>query len=171
MRKFQKENKIIAEQFVHNENGILFSDMDMNIPYMDVKVPAFEEDLIQLFGSIVCSNLKKIDFLVKNAQWTTKMLIDVQRKGRVIAYFGGGQKCRELIKKYCWDVGVIIDNDERKSGSQIDGIPVISFLNVRNWGELFIVITCEVTSDIEKQLEAIGLVKGLDFVLANEFLY
>ena len=170
--KFQKDNQIIAEQYVQNENGILFSDMDTDIPYMGGgEASAFEEDLIRLFGAIVCSNIKRIDFLEKSVQRTTKMIIDLQRKGRVIAYFGGGQKCRELIKKYCWDVGVIIDNDERKSGSQIDGIPVISFLNVSNWGELFIIITCVDTSDIEKQLETIGLIKNLDFVLANEFLY
>lgn len=171
LEKYKRDNEIIAEQFVHNENGILFSDTDTNIPYMREKVSSFEEELIRLFGVIACSNIKRMDFLERSVQRTTKMLIDVQRKDRKIAYFGGGQKCRELIKRYCWNIGVIIDNDEQKSGSQIDGISVISPLEVHYWGELFIIITCVNTLDIEKQLETIGLIKGQDFVLAKEFLY
>lgn len=171
LSQYQEENKIIAEQFVHNEDGVLFYDRNTDIPFSGVEISEFEEDLIRLFGYIVYDLKIKNKFLEKNLKKTTEMLLNMQRKDRKIVYFGGGHKCAELLQQYDWDVEMILDNDREKEGSQMRGVSVVHPLSVNDWKELFIIITCIDTKDIKEQLESIGLIKDVDFVLAQEFLY
>lgn len=172
---FKEENRIIAEQFMGNKEGILFRDMDTDIPSTGVTVSEFEEDLIRLFGLIVCSEVKalrqRIDLLEKNSMQTTEMLIDLKKSDRKLVYFGAGEKCRELLKRYSLDVTMILDNDREKTRCQVGGIPIVSPADIHDWKELFVIITCRDPKEIEKQLGAIGLSKNKDYILAHEFMY
>lgn len=181
LEKFQEQNRIIARKYLGNQDGILFYDNNTNIPYIDeIKVPEFEQDLIKVFGMILCNEAriikKRVYFLEeKNRRLeeaykkNTEMLLMLQKKGRKIAFFGAGHRCRKLLEAYGFEIEFIIDNNIiKKNEIIINGVSVVSPEDIINWGELLIIITCAETEEIEKQLEAVGLLKWEDYLLAAD---
>lgn len=171
---FKEENEIIAEQFLQRKERVLFYDNNLDIPIHKMeKASAFEEDMIRLFSTIICKELtqlkQRINFL-ENKNRILENIADFQKENKKIAYWGAGQRCRYLLDKYNFDVKIIIDNDQEKAGGKINDILIFSPKEIINWNELLIIITCVETDKIEKQLKNIGLIKGNDFLLANDFL-
>lgn len=175
LKKFEEENRIIAQQFVHNDEGILFYDENMDIPYIaQPSASELEEDIIKLFGMVLCTEMEqlkqKIDCQNQYSKKLAEGFINRLKGDRKIAYFGAGYQCERLLSEYGLKVEVIIDNDKKKAGKEIHNISVSLPGEIFNWKDLFIIITCVDADEIVNQIESLGVSKE-DYLLAKEFLY
>lgn len=83
---------------------------------------------------------------------------------KVLAAWGAGIICRNyLLYGLKNAVEVIIDNDVRKSGMEIEGVPIVHPSQVGDWSRYFIIILSRYESEIMEQLLGYGLIKGRDF--------
>lgn len=89
---------------------------------------------------------------------------------RDLVLFGAGNICNTyLIYGFQYAVKYIIDNDVNKDGKEMHGIPIVSFAKVKDWKNIFIVVTSNYYHEISRQLESIGLKEELDFVSHRVF--
>lgn len=182
LEKFREQNGVIARKYLGNQDGILFYDNDMDIPYIEeIKIPEFEQDLIKVFGMILCNEArlikKRVYFLEREntklkeaCKRNTEIMLMLQKKGRKIAFFGAGYRCRKLLEMYGFEIKLIIDNDKKKRNEMVNGIPVVNTEDITNWRELLVIITCAEAEEVERQLEGIGLHKWEDYLLAADML-
>ena len=71
---------------------------------------------------------------------------------------------RRCIEQYSFPIEFILDNDINKSGIKLDGLIIKTPCEV-NLHEYFIIVAVAKSSEIEKQLTELGLVKNLDYIL------
>ncbi len=87
--------------------------------------------------------------------------------------FGAGKRCFDMLDLWYrrrWNLNfeMIVDNDEKRSGELVYGYPVVHPDEVKDWKDLFIIITVLESEGIEKQLKTKGLKKDVDYSLAGE---
>lgn len=161
LKQFEEENQIIARRFLHREDGVLFYDNNTDIPQNLSKASSFETDMVKLFALIIDQEINRIK----------ECSINMASRGRKIAYFGAGAYCRQILQLYKLEVSALIDNDEKKKGKEILGVPIISPGDIVNWQDYLIVITCGNTGGIEEQLKSIGLRKWENYLAAQDVFF
>lgn len=172
MEQFEAENRQIAREYLHREDGILFCDDRMEYPIEEIHAcSSFEEDLIRTFSAMVCRQQDEIRQLRgQNYMLVRKMMLQNQ-KGRKLLLFGAGQRCRELLEQIRLPAVCVADNDREKCGHNTrGGVSVVFAESIFDWEEYFVVVTCVKTDEIEKQLQALGLKKEENYILAKEYL-
>lgn len=90
--------------------------------------------------------------------------------GRKVIVFGAGEKCREFLKEYQLPINFILDNNMEKSETYLQGIEIKHPSCVEDWSSYFVIITCDITEDIEKQLQTNGLKKDDDYILYKDMI-
>lgn len=182
LEKFREQNGVIARKYMGNQDGMLFYDNDTDIPYIEeIEIPEFEQDLIKVFGMILCNEArlikKRVYFLEREntklkeaCKRNIEIMLMLQKRGRKIAFFGAGYRCRKLLEMYGFEIKLIIDNDKKKRNEMVNGIPVVNTEDITNWRELLVIITCAEAEEVERQLEGIGLQKWEDYLLAADML-
>ncbi len=100
------------------------------------------------------------------------MMKDVWQKSnnRKLMLFGAGYNCQKLIDILGDISGVsITDNDKEKQGMVFRGVTVSYAKEIMDWLKYFVIVTCQKTEEIEKQLSGLGLKKDKDYVLLKEY--
>lgn len=101
----------------------------------------------------------------------SKLIGNKQILTRKIVFWGSGQRARRFLKLYPeLHTEFCIDNDEKKEGTSIEGVPIVHPGSIAEWGQLFIIITVLLSDTIRKQLENLGLVYEEDFILSTDIL-
>lgn len=101
-----------------------------------------------------------------------KKLHEIEHKDRIIAIWGTGEYTERLnADLFCveeenyYQVRRVIDNDSRKKHTLYHGIEINHPSEVRDWKEMFIIITSEKYElQIRRQLEDMGLEYQQDFI-------
>ena len=85
--------------------------------------------------------------------------------------WGTGNITRELLEKYEeLEVSFFVDNDESKKGKTFYGKRIWHPIEVRDWGDVFVIISTVAYKQIENQLIQYGLKKDIDYALYFEYL-
>lgn len=179
LKLFEEENMNVAKKYLNREDGILFYDKKVDYDQTIKMANSFEEDMIKTFVHLmnvcVIGQKKENDifrqhneFLRQQNRNLAERVIDTYRKDKPLVYFGAGDNAIKLLEVATHDVKCIIDNDVRKNGKSIKGVPVINPSQIDTWSQYFYLITCLETEDIEQQLTTYGLRKNDDYILARD---
>ncbi|MBD5489833.1 MAG: hypothetical protein HDR13_13765 [Lachnospiraceae bacterium] len=174
--KFASDNEQIAKKYLHREDGILFYDNRMDFPLYEINQSSgFEADMIRVFTAIIYTQAQRYaDLLEKTSgEIIGKLLMKdvwLKSKNRQVMLLGAGHNCRRLlgILGNISDFS-IADNDKMKQGTVLNGIKVSYARNIVNWQKYFVIVTCQETREIEKQLCSFGLKKEEDYILMREY--
>lgn len=98
-----------------------------------------------------------------------KILLQCKKDKKWIC-FGAGQNCHMLLETYQLPINFILDNDSTKIGKKINEITISSPIEIEEWKQYFIIVTCVQTAEIEQQLNSYGLHKNEDYILLKEIL-
>ncbi|MCR5302205.1 MAG: hypothetical protein K6E49_07160 [Lachnospiraceae bacterium] len=88
-----------------------------------------------------------------------------------INVFGAGQfgfSFVNMAKRTSIDVNCILDNDEKKIGKSVEGIPIARAADVLKKDTLPILVAGLKTDAIESQLKQTGRIKGKDYILSRD---
>lgn len=121
------------------------------------------------------------EYWVHNSKWDSrikciqKILEDIRKKKKV-AIFGTGYKAEEISNKVLgilgsniFNIQMALDNNIDKEGKTFLGLKIEHPSNIKNWKELYIIITTEVyLNEIRNQLENKGLIYRRDFISYEE---
>ena len=113
-------------------------------------------------------NIGKIVWKHKSGKEECVYNIEIQRNNRKLYLFGAGNNCDDYLSyrdDYVWG---IIDNDTNKTGKNIRGVKVISPDAIKDWHQIFIIITVAKYEDIAYQLSGYGLLHIRDYLLIGE---
>jgi predicted HAD superfamily hydrolase len=95
--------------------------------------------------------------------------IDSMRYNRKLVYFGTGRVCRDILAEYPdLPVSFFLDNNKKNNDTYLEGKEIKHPEEIENWNEVYIIITTYYSSEIEKQLTNLGLLKYKDFINFNE---
>lgn len=167
---FSLGNEETARKYLHREDGVLFYDDKIDYPvYEAYHCNPFEQDLIRVFSGILCSQENKLNRLKRQNSALIRKMLTCNAGKRSLMLFGAGNQCRKLIDEISLIPRIIVDNDFNKSGEIIRGIRVAHAKAIGDWSEYFVVVTCAITDDIERQLEQVGLKKEKDYTLAKDY--
>ncbi len=170
LEHFSSGNEETARKYLHREDGVLFYDDKIDYPvYEAYHCNPFEQDLIRVFSGILCDQENKLNRLKRQNSALIRKLLTCNAGKRSLLLFGAGNQCRQLIDEINLIPRIIVDNDFNKSGEIIRGIKVVHAKAIGDWSEYFVVVTCAITDDIERQLEQIGLKKEEDYTLAKDY--
>lgn len=149
--EYAADNEEIARHYL-KDGKPLFEDMNINIPYKEYRATSFEEDMIRVFFTFINDMDTRINDIA----------INVFKGDRKLAYFGAGGICKDCLKTGLYRPNVIIDD---KGGRDIDGIPVVSFDEIENWKDYYVIITTSRYLTINaKRLQNNGLVFLHDYL-------
>jgi len=96
-------------------------------------------------------------------------LLDSLKYRRQLVYFGVGKVCRDVLSQYPdMPVSFFLDNDKELSGTYLNGIEIKHPDQIEDWSGIYIIITTYYSSEIEKQLNNLGLIKYKDFMNFKE---
>ncbi len=98
-----------------------------------------------------------------------KILLQCKKDKKWIC-FGAGKNCQMLLESYMLPINFILDNDSAKVGKEINGIPISSPIEIDDWNQYFIIVTCAQSTEIEHQLNSYGLYKNEDYILLTELM-
>lgn len=178
LEQFEIENKIIAENYLKREDGILFYDDRMEFDLIDSNIyTSSEKDIVRLFSALILAQSDIIRFVhqelenIKNQNnnLANKLLMRIYNEKEIIL-FGAGNRCRKLLMNHIiTHVSFIVDNDNKKNGETLCGVKILYAMDFIDWLNYFVIVTCEETNEIEQQLHEIGLKKEENYVLAKEY--
>ncbi len=176
LRKFVEDNEQVAREYLHREEGILFYDDRMDYPLYEINQSSgIEADMIRIFTEMIYAQARRITNLVEKMSRDVIgkfMMKDVWQKSnnRKLMLFGAGYNCQKLIDILGDISGVsITDNDKEKQGMVFRGVTVSYAKEIMDWLKYFVIVTCQKTEEIEKQLSGLGLKKDKDYVLLKEY--
>lgn len=90
---------------------------------------------------------------------------------RKAVFWGSGRRAHRFLNAYPeLNIAFCIDNDASKEGGNVNGVPIVHAANVKEWKELFIIVTVVTNAEITSQLERLGLQYGIDYVIATDIL-
>lgn len=174
--KFISDNEQIAKKYLHREDGILFYDNRMDYPLYEINQSSgFEADMVRVFTAVIYAQAQRYTKLLEkmSSEIIGKILMkDVwqKSKNRQVLLLGAGHNCRKLLNIVGSNSGLLIaDNDQMKQGTVLDGIQVIYAGNIVDWQKYFVIVTCQKTDEIEKQLCGFRMKKGEDYILMREY--
>lgn len=174
--RFASDNEQVAKKYLHRENGILFYDDRMDYSLFEInQSSSFEADMIRVFTAVIYAQAQRFVSLLEksSAEIIGKFLMkDVLQKckNRQVILFGAGHNCQKLTDIWERIPGIfIVDNDQSKQGTSLNGILVSYAKNITNWQDYYVVVTCQKTKEIEEQLGSLGLKKEEDYVLMREY--
>ncbi|MCM1412400.1 MAG: hypothetical protein NC305_17925, partial [Lachnospiraceae bacterium] len=172
MNQFSEENARIARKYLHRKDGVLFYDdkLDISREEMHESGP-FEQAMIRSFIAIASVQQSRINKLEERNRIMAHWWIQTKCHNKCLVLFGAGRRCVELLNAFDFAPICIVDNDKKKAGMQIKNRPVVYAGDFHRWSEVFILVTCEKTAEIELQLQNFSLMKGNDYILASEWLY
>ncbi len=106
-----------------------------------------------------------------------KVLSRLNKKKKT-GVFGIGRKADGIVKKLLdingenyFNVQFAIDNSLSKRGNYFQGLPVLHPMDIKNWEDLYIIITSELyDKEIKSQLMGLGLREETDFISYRNFL-
>lgn len=157
IEKYQEQNELVAREYLHREDGVLFYDNIETEEARYAQVASIEEDIIRVFTKLFCEQNTRLNILQL-----------MQTKGsRKIACFGAGDIGLKFLEKEYVPVDIIIDNDKAKTQSGIwKGKPIQLASTVEDWSNYFVVITCsgKWRIEIEEQLQSYGLKENKDYI-------
>lgn len=148
-----------------------------NIPRVDLELYSelYQEEYHT--GKFVYSSWKE-RYLAEHADYPE--IIGISSKERVklkninimnkrIVLFGAGNKCYYFLKKYQYISPIfIVDNDDKKQGKFIEGLPVFSLEQIGNLSLYYFIIAVEKVDEIKWQLRKAGLQEKVDFIWYKE---
>lgn len=172
LKTYEAENEEIARRYL-KDGKPLFENMNVDIPYKEYRATPFEEEMIR--ASFQCLNSlenwvraldswghyheAKLDYL--NFQ-LKKIAINLFKGDRKLAYFGAGNICKDCLENGLCRPDVIVDD---KGGREMDGIPVVSFDEINNWKDYYVIITTTVYQKANaKRLTDNGLEEIKDYL-------
>lgn len=85
------------------------------------------------------------------------------------AVWGAGANGKCFLERYKDKVSIVIDNNQEKDGTLLQGVPVVHSSKITDMQEFFIIIAVAECAPIEQQLMAAGLKKWEDFVRDYEY--
>ena len=87
---------------------------------------------------------------------------------RLLTFWGIGNVCETCLK---WNKDVIPELfiDEKTKLTEFHGKRVVRSSNIKNWKEIFVVITVMNDNEIKRNLKNKGLVEELDFISYRDF--
>lgn len=100
--------------------------------------------------------------------------LNISKYGKKVVVFGTGSFLERLSKERFYiasynyyGISLAIDNNKMKAGQLWEGtIPIVHVSEVTDWEELFVIITTDAYyKEITEQLENLGLLYGINFVL------
>lgn len=82
-----------------------------------------------------------------------------------IVLWGAGEMCKNFLSNNSKDnIAYIIDSDIRKKNQCISGIRVVLPEDIKNWNNIFVIITTQYFAEIKTILENKGLIYKIDFI-------
>lgn len=166
LKDFEDQNELVAREYLHREDGVLFYDMDVDIPQCVSETTKFQTEAFQMLGKAVLDIYRKSE---QQANTVARDILQMKAGNRKIVFWGAGGKGNELALANVLPVELVVDNDVKKAGTYLHGIRVCHSTAIRNWDDYFVVITCVETAEIERQLQGLGLTLDKDFVLAKKY--
>lgn len=89
---------------------------------------------------------------------------------RKIVLWGAGKTAVHLLQSgFESMVCFLVDNDMKKDGTQIMGLPIRHPSGVADWKQYFVIIASIYEEEISRQLEGYGLKKNTDFISYSEY--
>lgn len=148
-----------------------------NVPKVDLEL---YDDLYQEeyhTGKFVYSSWKE-RYLAEHSEYPEVINISSRVRVRLkkinsynkrIVLFGAGRVCQWFLDKYKYlSLAFIVDNDYKKQGNFVDGLPVFSLNQISDLSLYFFVIVVKDAEEIKQQLRDIGLHEDLDFIWYRE---
>lgn len=89
-------------------------------------------------------------------------------KGKRLVYWGIGQVCSRYLKQYP-NVRPEFFIDSNRTVDKFNNLSVKNPNEIRNWKELFVVITISASEEVEQILKSKMLVKDLDYIIYKDF--
>lgn len=172
LKTYEAENEEIVRRYF-KDGRPLFEDMNVDIPYKEYRATPFEEEMIRVSFQVLNSLQSwvsgldslghyleaKVDYL--NFQ-SKKIAINLFKGDRKLAYFGAGNICKDCLEGGLYRPDVIVDD---KGGREMDGIPVVSFDEINNWKDYYVIITTTVYQKANaKRLTDNGLEEIKDYL-------
>lgn len=156
MNQFKEENEEIARRFQHKPDGVLFQDMNMDIPCNYEEATPLMRETISFFFTLAHKQKMIMDM-------RTRVLVDTQiGKKKKLAYFGAGNIGSQCLRENGYRVDLFIDNN--KNAGSVENVPIVASKQIDMWQDYLIIITCEAYSEIEKQLDECGLRRDVDYM-------
>lgn len=148
--EYAADNEEIARRYL-KDGKPLFENMNVDIPYKEYRATPLEEEMIRVFLSF----MHDLDTQIN------EIAVHVFKGDRKLAYFGAGTICEECLKTGLFRPDIIIDD---KGGREIDGIPVVSFDEIENWKDYYVIITTSRYLAVNsRRLQSEGLVFTHDY--------
>lgn len=157
-----QNNSEIAKKYLNRADGKLFYDDFVDYPVYQNQATGFEKDIILTLYSMLCLQQRKIEMAPVVAA------VALLRKEKKLAFWGFGDNGKQLYN-YALLPDIIIDNDPNKCHRTFMEIPVVPSAEIGNWEEYFIVVTPTSSKSIEDFLLKIGLKKGENYIMVNDF--
>lgn len=164
MENFNEENAEVARRFQHKADGVLFQDMNMDIPVSYEEATPLMRETISFFLTIL--NKQNLVNDMRN-----RVLVETQiSHKKKLAYFGAGNVGQRCLSKYSYNVAEFIDNSPKVDN--IEGVPIVLASDIDRWDNTLVIVTCDnYATEIETQLRGLGLRKNIDFMHYIEFFY
>lgn len=176
LRKFASGNERIAREYLSREDGILFYDDRLDYPlYETSQYSSFETDMIRVFVIMMYVQNRKFGIALekKTKEMIGKIIMKdvLQKKGcRKVLLFGAGHNCQKFFDIVGNEfVALIVDNDETKNCTVLNRVPIKNAMDITNWQDYFIIVTCAKTDEIEGQLRSLGLKEEEDYILMKDY--
>lgn len=176
LERFASDNEYIAREYLHREDGILFKDVRMDFPVLEMDQHTdFEADMIRVFAAMMYAQAYRFgNLLEKNTMNIVGRLLMKEAlrksKNRKIMLFGAGHNCQKLVDAVGNMQVSIADNDITKQNMILGGAQVRYAKDITEWQEYFVIVTCQETKEIEEQLHSLGLKKEEDYILMSEYV-
>lgn len=157
---YAEENAEIARKFLGRDDGILFQDMNVDIPCRYSPATGLEESLIVFFSELYFEQRKLWHWTMQRIQK------DISQK-RKMALFGAGITAKYFLDNYAYEIAAIFDNYVEQN--TFCGIPVLT-PSKEALMEYFIVITSgNYCQEIADQLKDMGFAEGVDYLPWDKF--
>lgn len=132
---------------------------------------AVDKPNLLMFNTLMDFYEAGVKRIVKGIQGDSLKCVVRSLLTRKTVFWGAGRRTHELLNEYPeLNISSCIDNDRSRAGGNINGVPIIHVSDVKNWKELFIIITVAANAEIVVQLESYGLQYGMDYMFAIDVL-
>ena len=174
LTQFKEENEKVAREYLNRKDGILFYDDKLDYDCDLSQATSMEDAIIKMFSYAIIKQDEKHKHEILQLKYQNKMLVQniimLYRGNRKLVYFAAGQRCNEVLKVYQLPVEFLLDNDKEKTGKLLDNIEIKNPIEIDDWSQYFIIVTCAQSTEIEHQLNSYGLHKNEDYILLKEIL-
>ncbi len=170
MKKYEEENRYVAEKYFKREDGELFHNPLGSSPTAEIQRISDEyiQEIVFAFSAIFFDMSERNTALESKLQRMKEKKYMEKARGRKIVLFGAGHNGRDFLCRTHLKIDNVIDNDKNKHGSKIEG-RIIQGAEILKIKSCFVVVAVKNADQICRQIETMGFLRDYDYVLDDDY--